>query len=110
MGKRVQIVSSLLLVVTLAGASWAIFHKSQPAYGGKTLSYWLQQYNEVQDMQKFGPADEAIRSLGTNAIPRLLSDLVWHESATVARFSTFWVRHHWIKLPFYGEDRFPAQL
>lgn len=104
MGKRVQILVAVLLIAILAGASWAIFHQREPVYRGHTLSYWLQEYNEVQDLHRFGPADEAIRSIGTNALPNLLSDLKRSESATAAMFYTFCLRHPWIKPPVYGED------
>jgi len=104
MGTRVQIVFAILLIAILAAATLAILHRRGPAYRGQPLSYWLQQYNQVQDMQRLGPVDEAIRSIGTNALPHLLSDLERSEFATGGMFSRFCFRHPWIKLPFYGED------
>jgi hypothetical protein len=101
--KRVQKRLAVLLIAILAGASWAIFHEREPVYRGHTLRYWLHQYN-TPDTDRFRPADEAIRSIGTNALPSLLSDLKWSESATVASFYSFCLRHPWIKLPLYGED------
>ena len=51
MGKRVQIVLAVLLFAILAGTILAILHRPEPVYRGQTLIYWLQQYNQAQDMQ-----------------------------------------------------------
>ena len=49
----------------------------EPAYGGKRLGEWLK---ERHDGFAFSPqAEDAIRHMGTNAIPALLDRLVYTE-------------------------------
>jgi hypothetical protein len=106
MRKPVQIALGVLVIVVSIAIALALWPRHEPVYKGKTLSYWLQQYNEVQDHDKFGPIDEAIRAMGTNALPRVLSDLQRQEPVlwtTLARWSG---RHRWIRLPVYGEDHY----
>jgi len=115
MGKRVQIALGALLIlltVTSAVLAFASLHRAEPVCRGNTLSYWLQQYNEVQDIRKLGPADDAIRAIGTNALPHLLADLGGRESTSARMLASWSARRRWIRLPFYGEDHYraPARL
>ena len=55
----------------------------EPVYRGKPLSVWLQRYIQGGSYIGFWPepeADEAIRQIGTNAIPTLLLMLREHDS------------------------------
>lgn len=106
MRKRAKIAFAVLLFAILAGTIVAILHRPEPVYRGQTLSYWLQQYNELGDVVRVGPADDAIRAFGTNSLPYLLSDLQRSESATERMISRFCSRHPWYKLPFYCEDHY----
>lgn len=108
MGKRLQVALVVLLIAIVAGVGLAIFHHPEPDYRGHTLSYWLQQYNEVQDVRRFRQPDEAIRAIGTNALPHILSDLGRTDSELVRMVSRSASRHHWIKLPIYGENHYWA--
>ena len=54
-------------------------HSSEPVISGKPISSWLQQYDSTaissgkpEDIERNEQAANAVRSLGTNAIPTLL--------------------------------------
>ena len=61
----------VVLMVTLACAiATLILHSREPEYGGKPLSFWVRGY----DFMRPSPAaDEAVRNIGTNGLPMLLS-------------------------------------
>jgi len=62
---------ALLLVLSLV---WAVLHRREPVYEGKTLSAWVQQGRSNQ--WRGAAADEArfaIRQIGTNSIPFLVN-------------------------------------
>src|SRR5262245_46074574 len=62
---------AFLLVVTIA-----VYKSSQrePSYGGRTLSSWLQDMDGYAG-PKMSRAQEAVRAIGTNAVPGLVSVL-----------------------------------
>src|SRR5262249_24597645 len=60
------------------------------------------------DRQKFGSADTAIRAIGTNALPYLVSHLREHDSAIQSKLTHWLSKQHVVKIPFYGENRFYA--
>lgn len=106
MGKRGKTALTGLLLAFAAVAGLAIFHRPEPQYQGRRLSDWLQQYNQIQDLSQFSPIDEAIRAIGTNAVPRLLSDIQRGASPSnsqkfVARWCPRWV---WLRSLVFGED------
>lgn len=82
MNKRLRLAFVFLLVTVLAIASWLTFHSREPVYQGKKLSAWLedfsQQFNpdeysdEEADRARVAKATEALRHIGTNALPHLL--------------------------------------
>src|SRR5262245_34170426 len=78
MSKRISIASGILLVVTLGVLFWKAAGPSEPLYGGKTLSRWLESHVPTSEADPpfnspgWKKADEALRQIGTNAIPTLL--------------------------------------
>lgn len=84
MRKRWYIVAGLLLVVFICGIVRMIGLPSEPAYGGKRLSAWLDQLCALDSLHQRaqGTAQiQAVRAIGTNAIPWLLRD--YHHSGSV---------------------------
>jgi hypothetical protein len=64
-------------------------HDDEPRYNGRPLSKWLQVYSEnvmSQNTPEFSEAEQAIRTIGTNALPYLLKWIQqqpppWHRTA-----------------------------
>jgi len=78
MQKRVKIALSVLLVVLFSVIVWQILAAREPTtanpvYHGKRLSEWLKDRDRKA-------ATEAIRQIGTNAVPRLLKEAAAHDS------------------------------
>ena len=85
--KKNLIVKVLLLAAAIAGLIYAASPPKEPSYHGKPLSYWLARYEEVgftegttKDL-KVIECKQAIRHIGTNAIPVLLGMLRAKDSA-----------------------------
>ncbi len=84
MPKPVRITLAVLLVGAAAVIGWQLWPTHDLVYQGKPLSYWLRGYNagngnwNESTRQK---ADEAVRHVGTNAIPLLLEMLASRDSA-----------------------------
>jgi HEAT repeat protein len=73
MRKRVKIALAVLLFLGVFGlTAWQIVRPTEPVYRGRRLNLWLERYRPDGDMPE---VDEAVRSVGTNAIPFLLQNL-----------------------------------
>src|SRR6266481_3095062 len=72
MRKQVQIALAVLLVGVGGVIAWQVRRLREPVYQGKRLSLWLQNYSPDGDSPE---VDEALRTIGTNAIPTLLAML-----------------------------------
>lgn len=71
--KRIVVV---ILVVLVGTAAISLCINTEPAYRGKSLSWWMAGFSasahEDWDSLEFREAAEAIRHIGTNALPHLL--------------------------------------
>src|SRR5258705_5185008 len=79
----------ILLAVALGGAAflgWKFF-RSEPAYHGKPLSAWAQQYgsNHWSNQAAAREAEVAVRQIGSDAIPFLLDQVRSEENRTKKR-------------------------
>jgi hypothetical protein len=78
MSKRVEIVAGLLLAVAVGLVFWRVSGSREPVFEGRPLSNWLDHHvasssaNPPYGSPGWKKADEAIRHIGTNAIPTLL--------------------------------------
>jgi HEAT repeat protein len=76
--------AALALTLT-SGIAWLVLNsrESKLVYQGKRLSTWLETYqlSKAQHQQAWHEADEAVRQIGTNAIPTLLAMLRRSDSA-----------------------------
>jgi hypothetical protein len=71
------LIAGLLLAALLGGALWKTLSLNEPAYGGKRLSAWLDQLCALDALHQRsqGAAQiQAVRAIGTNAIPWLLNE------------------------------------
>src|ERR1700722_6631770 len=84
MGKKLRIVLVLVFAACIGAIIWQLLSPSvpDPIYKGKPLSYWLSGYlpRQITGMDDtLGPtyteAATAVRELGTNALPHLISIL-----------------------------------
>ncbi len=108
----------------------AIFYAlvpTQPKYHGRSLNSWLNALDDGDhdtglvwqtwpDLTKSQPgraeAAEAIRHIGTNSFPYLLTDLTNHDSAIKQWLASFISKQRWIKLalPVPASYQRPASL
>ena len=79
MKKRKRILLVLLTLAAAGGLLWLMLREpAEPSYQGKPLSVWLESYMHWGSVTGAWPnpeTDEAIRQIGTNAIPTLLKML-----------------------------------
>ncbi len=83
---RKRIVWLILLAAVMAGFSVCVWHSREPVYQGKRLSKWLEEIdpNELDDQEvpsNSTLAAEAVRQIGTNAVPVLLTMLQTRDSS-----------------------------
>jgi hypothetical protein len=106
MGKKRRILIATLLIVLLGGLAWWLLRPGEPSYKGKTLSAWLEDYGPSQGPEeKYGTGyryspqtEEALRNIGTNAIPTLLLMVRAKDSPLKSKVMEFLGRHDWIKI------------
>jgi HEAT repeat protein len=84
MNKRVKIALSVLLVALLSVTVWQILRAREPMIPdpvcqGKPLREWLNNL-DPQTRELSASAAEALRQMGTNAVPRLLKEAAAHDS------------------------------
>src|ERR1700722_4378595 len=96
MGKKRRILFSALLVMLLGGFAWWLLLPSEPSYQGKPLSAWLQEYRV--DRMGSPDADEAVRHIGTNAIPALLQMLRASDSPLKTKCIELFDQQYFIKV------------
>ena len=74
MRRPIRIAVPVLVIVLVIWALWRAL-RSEPTYGGKPLTSWLQQHAEASasgDKRAGDQAENAIGHIGTNALPTLL--------------------------------------
>src|SRR5215831_8047681 len=84
--KQQTIILVAVLILAAAGLylAWPSRPKpAEPVYGGRKLSDWLPDYNYAPDSERHPRAEDAVRHIGTNALPFLLR---WtdHQDTAVA--------------------------
>jgi hypothetical protein len=112
MRKRVHIALAVLLVMLAGVIGWQMLHLREPIYQGKRLSSWLEAYKlygvagvetwQVRVEQQ--EADEAVRRIGTNALPTLLRMLRAKDSALKAKLMDLAQKQHFIHINYIPAD------
>ncbi|MDB6063830.1 MAG: repeat-containing protein [Pedosphaera sp.] len=105
MRKRSRIALALLLLAVIGGVAWLTLRPNEPMYKGKRLSAWLEAYalattESIQDLPSPREADEAVRHIGTNAIPLLLRRLRANDSRVTLRLVALAGKQHFFKVKF----------
>jgi HEAT repeat protein len=108
MRKRVHITLAVLLVALAGVITWQVLRLREPVFQGKRLSVWLNAYRmsgmagvetwQVRVEQQ--EADEAVRHIGTNALPTLLRMLRAKDSALKLKFMELAKRQHFIRIKY----------
>src|SRR5579863_7150233 len=102
---RVRI-TALLFVILAGGLVWLLARSvpPDPVYGGKRLSVWLQTYDpsspHARGSREWSETDEAVRHIGTNAVPRLLDWLRQSDSSLKLKLVAWARKQPFIKIHF----------
>ena len=103
--KRSRAIALVVLFAAIAVAAFFALRSREPEYRGKRLSQWLEEYDRTGAMEKTGPASEAIRAMGTNALPYLFAYIKHRDPPLKMKFFGLVQKQHWLKLPPYRENR-----
>ena len=104
MRKKSSAGRAVFLIAVLGVLVWMILRSNEPAYRGKRLSQWLDEYNGAGALEKTEPISDAIRAIGTNSLPFLLANIRHVDPPIKAKFFALAARQHFLRLPFYGTD------
>jgi len=106
--KRFRILFVTLLTCLVGFLAWQFLRPHEPTYNGKFLSVWLEQFSanhfrhrgSVADKQ----AEEAIRQIGTNALPIFLKLITAKDSPLkqklMAQLPKQWRPRLWSQQPW----------
>ena len=84
MNRRVRIALAVLGLAAASGIGWLALRDGAPRYGGKPLHVWLADF-DLSRSQRPEKATEAVRAIGTNALPFLdrmirTEDSLWRKA------------------------------
>jgi tetratricopeptide (TPR) repeat protein len=97
-GTPLRLIVCLALIV-IGGIVWLAWPPREPSYQGKSLSYWLSS-----QMYQGTGSSNALRSIGTNAIPTLLRLLKSKDSALTEKLSDLIERQSFVHNPIVSAD------
>ncbi len=106
MSKRFKRCFTGAFVILVGVLAWEILHPGEPTYRGKPVSEWVDElYNshlaaphrqvEEGDQEK---AEDALRHLGTNALPTLVGMLRHKDSRAKTKLRALLVGQRWLPL------------
>jgi hypothetical protein len=108
MSKRWGIAFGILLAGILGGLVWRAAGTREPVFEGQTLRRWLSHHVASSAAQPpynspgWRKADEALRHIGTNAIPTLLVMLRAKDPpAPVLKLLEAAGRHRWTRINYH---------
>ncbi len=116
MSRRLTILCVVAFVGTLVGVSWICLAPREPAYQGKALSAWMDEWSKSltadqksPDRAKRDRARAAIQQIGTNAHPALLTMAGAKDSALKRRIIALANKQSFIRLRFQPADYYHAR-
>ena len=86
---RLLVVGTITLTAMIAGTGLALL-LAQPSYRGKTLTMWLADFNRIPPDKPAPEAEQAIRSIGSKALPYLLA-FIWSDEPNAFRKARLWI-------------------
>jgi len=102
----------VVLGVAITAAAFFALRPREPVYQGKRLSEWLADFNRAGRGQVNQEAENAIRQIGTNALPFLVTDLCTLDSPYKLALMRWYNKWSPIKLRFrpWVDRRGPALM
>src|SRR2546428_11263531 len=107
MSKRIGIVTGLLLAGVVGSLLWRASGPREPVFEGRALTSWLDHHvassaaSPPYNSPGWKKADDALRSIGTNAIPTLLEMIRAKDPPTlVVKFLEFAGRYRWTRIHY----------
>jgi HEAT repeat protein len=89
MKQRLKFLFAVILIAVAAASAWHLLHP-EPSYGGKPVSYWLQQKEMVTlDWQE---VTKAFHEIGPRAVPYIVSSLTSGHSRAAQRYLRVWTK------------------
>src|SRR5262245_65199958 len=104
MSKRRVITVLALAAIVVAGIATIMSRPSEPVYQGKPLSTWLEELRVSWPGAGSAKATEAVKVIGTNALPYLVSALKAKDSRLKLKLAQLFGRQNLIKFPFRLAD------
>jgi HEAT repeat protein len=103
---------ALLFVASFAAAFICLLHSTEPIYQGRSLTYWIEQYRNTRGSESSREAADAVRNIGTNALPTLLTMLKTKDSAFRTALINWSAKQSFVNfdLKEASVPRFQAQL
>ena len=80
MRKRIHVTLTILLMILASVIGWQELHLREPVYQGRRLSVWLEILHREKLAHLDDRAEQAIRHIGTNALPVLIERLRAHDT------------------------------
>lgn len=91
-------------LVVMGGIVWFAWPSREPSYQGKSLSYWLSPAGNQGSESSGGVSSNALRAIGTNALPILLRLLKAKDSALTEKLSDLIDRQSFVHNPIVSAD------
>jgi len=98
--KRRRLGWAALFLAILCALAWQLSRTREPVYQGKPLSAWLRYYALGADPREALKANQAVREIGTNAIPTLLRMLQRKDSALKVKLLALGQRQLFVRIPY----------
>ena len=87
------------MVILLAVIATVVaFRPREPVYQGKALNAWLRDFDNGSGNPGYARAEEAIRAMGTNCLPILMSEFLAQDSPLLEKLVRLAGRQHWVKV------------
>jgi hypothetical protein len=102
----------LVLLVVIATIAWHALSNREPSYSGKRLSVWLDELVELEPRKRMDPQAppvQAVRPLGTNAIPWLMKELKYRSEPWAWRINDLLAKQQFIKYRFPDASKHNAR-
>ncbi len=98
--KRSRAITWVVLLGVIAVAAFMAFRLREPVYQGKQLSKWLIDFDLGRGTPGYGNAEDAVRAMGTDCLPTLMSELRAKDSPLFYQLITLARRQHWVKVSY----------
>lgn len=95
---RSRIALAILLLAVVGGIAWLALRPNEPMYKGRRLSVWLEGFAGGNTNISRFEADQAVRHIGTNAIPTLMRLIHANDSPLMLKIVALARKQHVVKV------------